>query len=430
MDITERKQTEEKIQQRFNELATVNAVSQVAASQLELSAMIELTGEKLRQISHAESIYIALHDPQSQRISFPYWRSCDEIVQAPPITLGQGLTSWVIINRKPLVILEDFEQRGAELGVIHRQFSGQPDRRPKSWMGIPMQVGDQMIGVISIQNFEKEFAFSEDDVRLWETIAANIGIAIQNAQLYTAAHQELAQRKQLIAELEAKNAELERFTYTVSHDLKSPIITIGGFLGYLERDALSGDTERLKTDIARIQNATENMKTLLDDLLELSRIGRMMNPPENVPFSDIVRQSLELVGGQLDARHVRVTFAEDLPVVHGDHARLIEVMQNLIDNAAKFMGDQPEPHIEIGQNGEEDGKPVFYVRDNGIGISPEFHEKIFGLFNKLDPHMEGTGVGLALVKRIIEFHGGQVWIESEVGKGSTFYFTLPGPAES
>ncbi len=225
-------------------------------------------------------------------------------------------------------------------------------------------------------------------------------------------------------DLEAKNAELERFTYTVSHDLKSPIITIGGFLGYLERDALAGDTERLKNDIARIQNATEKMKTLLDELLELSRIGRMMNPPENVPFSDIVRQSLELVSGQLDARHVRVTFAEDLPIVNCDRARLIEVMQNLIDNAAKFMGDQPEPHIEIGQLGEENGKPVFYVRDNGIGIAPEYHEKIFGLFNKLDPHMEGTGVGLALVKRIVEFHGGRIWIESELSKGSTFFFTL------
>jgi len=424
-EIAERKQAEEKIHQRLNELATVNAVSQVAISQIELNKMIEVTGEKLRTIQNVDSLYIALYDPQSQRINFPYWRSHGEIVQAPPLTLGQGLTSWVIENRKPLIILQDYEQQGTELGVVHRNFTDLPDTHPKSWIGLPMQVGEQVIGVLSIQNFEKEFAFSENDIRLWETIAANVSIAIQNAQLYTAAQQELTQRKQLIAELEAKNAELERFTYTVSHDLKSPIITIGGFLGYIEKDALAGDTERLRNDIARIQNATVKMKTLLDELLELSRIGRMMNPPENVLFSDIVQQSLELVSGRLDARHVRVTFAENLPVVNCDHARLIEVMQNLIDNAAKFMGDQPEPHIEIGQHGEEDGKPIFYVRDNGIGISTEFHEKIFGLFNKLDPNMEGTGVGLALVRRIVEFHGGRIWVESGSGEGATFFFTLP-----
>ena len=102
-----------------------------------------------------------------------------------------------------------------------------------------------------------------------------------------------------------------------------------------------------------------------------------------------------------------------------------EILQNLIDNAAKYMGDQENPQIEIGRQGEDGGKPIFYVKDNGIGIAPEYHERIFGLFNKLDAMSEGTGVGLALVKRIIEVHGGRIWVESEVGQGSTFYFTLP-----
>jgi len=112
--------------------------------------------------------------------------------------------------------------------------------------------------------------------------------------------------------------------------------------------------------------------------------------------------------------------------VTGDRQRLVEVLQNLLDNAAKFMGHQPDPRIEIGQRGEdaEHGKIIFYVKDNGIGIAPEHHERIFGLFNQLDPKMGGTGVGLALVKRIVEFHGGRIWVESEAGKGSTFYFTL------
>jgi signal transduction histidine kinase len=100
-------------------------------------------------------------------------------------------------------------------------------------------------------------------------------------------------------------------------------------------------------------------------------------------------------------------------------------MQNLLDNAAKFMGDQPEPRIEIGQRGTEQGKPIFYVKDNGMGVAPEYHERIFGLFNKLDARSEGTGVGLALVQRIVEVHQGRIWIESELGQGSTFLFTLP-----
>jgi signal transduction histidine kinase len=108
-----------------------------------------------------------------------------------------------------------------------------------------------------------------------------------------------------------------------------------------------------------------------------------------------------------------------------DHARLVEVMQNLIDNAAKFMGEQPSPRIEIGQKGLYGQMPILYVKDNGIGIPREFMDNIFGLFNKLDARTEGTGVGLALVKRIIEFHHGVIWAESELGKGATFYFTLP-----
>jgi signal transduction histidine kinase len=167
------------------------------------------------------------------------------------------------------------------------------------------------------------------------------------------------------------------------------------------------------------------MRVLLDDLLELSRIGRLMNPPENISFEDIARDAQELVHGQIEARNVTVLTQPNLPVVRGDRQRLIEIMQNLIDNAIKYMGDQINPLIEIGQNGEEDGKPVFFVRDNGIGIAPEYHERVFGLFNKLDARSDGTGVGLALVKRIVEFHGGRIWVESEAGKGSTFYFTLP-----
>ncbi|HJS20752.1 MAG TPA: PAS domain S-box protein [Anaerolineales bacterium] len=234
-----------------------------------------------------------------------------------------------------------------------------------------------------------------------------------------------AERERLLAELAAKNAELERFVYTVSHDLKSPLVTIMGFLGYLEKDFQSGDKIALQRDMDRIRRAVNKMQDLLTDLLDLSRIGRMMNEPQVVPFDALVREALELTDGRLRERGVQVTVQPGLPSVYGDSQRLLELIQNLIDNAAKYMGSQPQPRIEIGTSGFEADKPIFYIRDNGMGIAPEHHERIFGLFNKLDPHTEGTGVGLALVKRIVEFHGGRIWVQSEPEHGTTFFFTLP-----
>ena len=238
----------------------------------------------------------------------------------------------------------------------------------------------------------------------------------------------MGEREQLITELELKNAELERFTYTASHDLKSPLITIKGFLGFLREDAQRGNLKRLETDIQRISDASDKMQRLLNDLLELSRIGRSVNQYESIDLNAMISEILELLHGRISggAVPIRVSVEEDLPRVYGDRPRLLEVWQNLIDNAAKFIGSQTSPHIEIGQVGNaEDGSPIFFVRDNGMGIDPRFADRIFGLFDKLDPRTEGTGIGLALVKRIIEFHGGKVWVESELGKGSTFYFTLP-----
>ena len=234
-----------------------------------------------------------------------------------------------------------------------------------------------------------------------------------------------AERELMIKELESKNAELERFTYTVSHDLKSPLITIGGFVGLLEEDARSGNTAKFEKDLMRIREAKDKMHRLLNELLELSRIGRMMNPPMDIPFAQIVEEALALTRGILMAGNVTVEVGTNLPLVYGDHQRLVEVLQNLVDNAAKFMGDQPQPRIEIGVRSQTDGE-TFFVKDNGIGIKRAFHEKIFNLFDKLNPQSDGTGIGLALVKRIVEVHGGRIWVESEgKGDGSTFYFTLP-----
>lgn len=236
------------------------------------------------------------------------------------------------------------------------------------------------------------------------------------------------ERENLIRELEAKNAELEQFTYTVSHDLKAPLITIKGFLGFLLQDARSGNVNRLETDLHRISDATDKMHRLLNDLLELSRIGRVMNDPVEIDFNELVTMVKEVLQGRFVERGVELVVKDSLPKVYGDRQRLLEVLQNLLDNAAKFMGGQPSPRIEVGQVFSPRAEfATLYVSDNGMGIAPEFHDKIFGLFNRLNTNVEGTGVGLALAKRIVEFHGGRIWVESRSGGGATFYFTLPLP---
>ena len=237
-----------------------------------------------------------------------------------------------------------------------------------------------------------------------------------------------ASREALIAELESKNAELERFTYTVSHDLKSPLLTIKGFAGYLKSDLERADTDRVRSDAERISAAAEKMGELLDELLELSRIGRVVNPPEAVALDALARDVVDAITRRDEATVVKIVVEEGLPVVYADPVRLREVLENLVENACRFMGDQPAPRVEIGPlAGESCG---FRVRDNGVGIAPEYQETIFGLFERLEPSIEGTGVGLAIVRRIVEVHGGRVWVESEgVGRGCTFCVVLPAPRD-
>ncbi len=232
------------------------------------------------------------------------------------------------------------------------------------------------------------------------------------------------ERERLLEKMAAKNAELERFAYTVSHDLKAPLVTIKGFLGMLKKDSLAGDKARMEHDIARIGGAADKMHQLMHQLLELSRIGHQSEAPEAVPLGDLANEAVALFAVEIGERGVAVEVAPDMPVVVGDRVRLAQVFQNLVQNAIKYMADQARPQVEIG-GGAEGPHARCYVRDNGKGIAPQYQDKVFGLFERLDAEEEGTGVGLALVKRIVELHGGRIWLESEgSGSGCTFYCTL------
>ncbi len=237
------------------------------------------------------------------------------------------------------------------------------------------------------------------------------------------------ERSRLIDQLAIKNRELELFAYTASHDLKSPLVTIDGFLGLLERDALAGDYPRMKKDLERIRGAIRTMGQLLDGLLEVSRIGRQDDAFSDVQLTDLALQAVELLSSQIAAAGAEVIVAPDLPTAVGSASRLTQVFQNLIANALKFRGDEA-PRITVGWRAATEGAlseegPVIYVQDNGLGIDPEAHGKIFGLFDRLDRKAEGSGLGLAIVQRVAEVHGGRVWVESPGrGHGSVFCFTL------
>jgi len=225
-------------------------------------------------------------------------------------------------------------------------------------------------------------------------------------------------------ELKAKNTELEWFTYSVSHDLRSPLITLQGFVELLREDLKLNEKEKVESDLKFIESSAKKMDSLLTNMLSLSRIGRVVNPPEDVSFGEIVQEALEQSTGQIKSSGVDVSVAKNFPSVHVDRMRIEEVLVNLIDNSINYRGDQSHPKIDIGYH--EDGNGiVFFVLDNGIGIDKSQHEKIFDLFYRLENSGKGTGAGLAIVKRIIEVHEGRIWIESERGKGCKVCFTLP-----
>jgi signal transduction histidine kinase len=274
---------------------------------------------------------------------------------------------------------------------------------------VPLRSGDEIIGLLQL-NDRRPGRFTPEMIRFFEGLCASVGIAFARLQ---------AER-----DLEDRNAELIRFTYTVSHDLKSPLVTVKSFLGYLGQDLAKQDAANVAKDLGHITKAADKMGKLLDELLDLSRVGRKMNPLVEVPLQELAQEALSLVAGRIAESGAAVEVAKDPVTLFGDRQRLVEVFQNLVDNAVKFMGTQPRPRVDIGVE-TQGTETVFFVRDNGAGIDPRHKDRLFGLFEKLDPASEGTGMGLALAKRIVEVHGGRIWAESEgLGKGTTFRFTL------
>ena len=332
--------------------------------------------------------------------------SASRLLQASSEAEGAG-TGWLPILQQEVAKVRDGDEQRS---LVASLTLGKEDRHFEAWAS-RLRLDGADVFLITLQDVTERRRLEEENLRR------------------ASREQYISELEAQQAEIEAHNVEKERFAYTVSHDLKTPLVTIRGFLGVIEQDAAAGDLEQVHQNIERIDSAARRMGRLLQELLELSRIGRITRPSVGVNLGELARQAVDLL--RLGTGAPSVTISEDLSEAAGDPSRLMDVFRHLIDNAIKFMGDQKTPRIEVGsqRRGED---TVFYVRDNGIGIDRAYQGKVFGLFEQLDPRVPGTGMGLALVEKIVELHGGRIWVESEgSGRGSTFFFTLGRlPADS
>jgi len=235
-----------------------------------------------------------------------------------------------------------------------------------------------------------------------------------------------ARERELRESLERQVAELDAFTYSVSHDLKEPLRALEAFSQFLLEDCADRLDEQGREYLLKLANAAVRMKRLIDDLLTLSRASRESRRRTQVDVGRLVRDVVERMSSTVEGRGATVAVEDGLPDVLADPPRVEEVFANLLGNALKF-NESKRPSVKIGVRALEGGMATFYVQDNGIGIDPQYHERIFGIFQRLHrrEEYEGTGAGLSIVKRLVEIFGGRTWVESELGAGATFLFTLP-----
>jgi len=418
MDITDRITTDEALLRKNNLLAAMSDIFKEAlisktsddVARLCLTLAQKLTDSNIGFIGEINSSgrfdTIALTDPGWGKCVIP---KTDAAVMIRNMEI-RGIWGQVIRSGAALI---------ANHPGTHPDSVGLPAGHPPltSFLGVPLVHSGRTIGMISLAN--KEHDYTPDD----QEMVANLSIAFIEALMRKRAEEALREREE---DLQVKNAELERFTYTISHDLKSPLVTVKTFLGYLEKDLAEADAGRIEQDINFIRTAADKMGLLLEELLEMSRIGRVVNPAVNITLGELVNDALNAVAGRIAEKGVAVQVSDETFTLYGDRSRLAEIWQNLVENAVKFMGDQQAPRIEIGVERQEQDT-VFYVRDNGMGIDPRHQARAFNLFEKLDPKSDGTGIGLSLVKQIVEIYKGTIWLESEgIGRGTSFRFTLPG----
>jgi len=330
-----------------------------------------------------------------------------------------SMIGWCILNGRARIALD--------VGLDAVRFSNPHLPETRSELALPLISRGQVIGALSIQSRD-EAAFTEEHITVLQTMADNLANALTNAKLYNQAQQftsELEDRvEQRTAQLEMANKELEAFSYSVSHDLRAPLRHLDGYSRILLGDFAEVLNDDGKRYLSVIRNAAMEMSKLIDDLLRLSRITRQELRSHPVGISGIVEDILIRLRNEAPERATEITVTPDL-TVKGDDGLLRVALDNLLGNAWKFTSKKEVTRIQFGQQ-DIDNEQVFFVRDNGVGFDMQYMRKLFIPFQRLHSPEDfpGTGIGLAIVSRVIQRHNGRIWVESQPNEGTTFFFTL------
>ena len=420
--------------QRASELTTVNNISKAIASQLNPDDLIRLVGDQLKDLFNANIVYLALLNPKTKVISFPYQYG-DNMA---PMTLGEGLTSKIIITGEPLLINKDVKELTNQLGIGH---IGIP---AASYLGVPIPVGDEIIGVLSAQSTEQQNRFNEDDLRLLSTIAASVGVAIRNATLFEDVKLAKMEAEAATKAAEKANEAKSAFLSTVSHELRTPLTSVLGFAKIIRKrlderifpivnksDAKTEKTiGQISENLEVVISEGERLTHLINDVLDLAKIeaGKMEWNLEDTSMTEVAERAIAATTSLFEQKklHLVKEIDDDLPSISGDRDKLIQVIINLISNSVKFT-DEGSVTCKVFKEKDE---IIVSITDTGIGIAPEDHAAVFEQFKQvggdtLTDKPKGTGLGLPICKEIVEHHGGRIWLESETGKGSIFSFALP-----
>ena len=408
------------LEQRAAELATVNTVSQALVSEPKLDALISLIGEQMRQIFQADVVYVALRDPESELIHFPF--AFGEKID--PIRFGEGLTSRIINSGMPLLINADLEDRSAQLRIERI------GTEAKSYLGVPIIVEKEAIGVMSVQNTIDEGVFDEDDLRLLSTIAANVGAAIQNARLFEETNRQSALAEEARAAAESANRAKSAFLARMSHELRTPLNAIIGFTRIVKRQGRkSGLPEKQLGNLDKVLMSAEHLLALINAVLDIAKIesGHLEVRATEFKINEIVDACLATSHPLVKGKQVRLTgqVEAELPPVYSDPDKIRQILLNLLGNAAKFTH---EGKIAVSVT-RRDHLLYVSVSDTGIGISEEAMARIFEEFEQADSSTNrqygGTGLGLSISRSLARLLGGDLTATSKEGVGSTFTLALP-----
>jgi signal transduction histidine kinase len=419
------------LKRRAVELSTVLQASKAVLSTLDLEAVLVRIAKEMVQAVRVDGCTLAQWDQESDTlVTWIEWSRERLARNARPgdrRALEDLATARIVLEtRQPVAIrASDPNASPAETAYLHKINSA-------SLLTLPLVVRDQVIGLVELDQEELERVFTPTEIRLCQALAEQAAIAIENARLFEQAQQEIAERAQAeaalehyAAELERSNRELEQFAHIASHDLQEPLRTVTSYVQLLEMYYQEQMDAEAHEYIAFIVNGAARMRDLIKGLLDYSRVGTDGVSLRATDCQDILGRVLANLQTSIEESGATVTH-DALPSVPADATQLARVFQNLISNALKFRGVHPLA-IHIGAERQNSSAWLFSVRDNGIGIEPQYIERIFLIFQRLHNRDEypGTGIGLAVCKRIVELHGGRIWVESELGQGSTFYFTLP-----